>query len=278
MTREEAEQAVRDQRERLAREQLQQAKLGFERGEFERAITLFDDALSSPVKIRSADDLHDGFLHYAFTLVLQGNKLKALEKLQTAFELKPQYSPSPVTTRPDLLEFYEEQRALFLASGGIQRLPTELFPELAQGSGVVRVRRELPIPLFGIRLRQLGRPSLANALMGLEVTGLSANLAGWIVYAAQLSDFSLGGQRAATAFKVLIPAGFGIWWGAVSAELIISAVLNRHSKAALTAGRLPFSGLPEERRLRLQARDRHARRRGPAIVRGSAGGIVITSW
>lgn len=278
MTPQQATEAARADKERLAREQLQQAKLGFDRGEFDKAIELFKGILDSPVALRGADDLHDGFLHYAFTLVLMENKVPALEKLRTALELKPEFAPSPVTTRPDLLAFYQEQQALFIASGGIQKLPSELFPELAQGNAVVRVRRELPIPVFGVRLRQLGRPAVGNTLMGFEVGTALLNVAGWIAWGAVFEDLRPSGDRVRDVFRISNPVTFGLFWGTIAAELIVTAVMNQGARSARTGAIRPFEGQPGADSLRAQALDPSARRRaGPRLMLGP-GGVVLTTW
>lgn len=228
--------------------------------------------------LRAVDDLHDGFLHYAFTLFLMEDKVTALRKLRTALELKPEFQPSPVTTRPDLLAFYEEQRQLFLASGGRQKLPSELFPELAQGAAVVRVRREPPIPLFGIRLRQLDRPALGNALMGLEITGALLNAAGWISWRAVYDDLRPSGDSVREVFTISNPVTFGLFWGAIAAELIVTAALNRRAAAVRVGSLQPFDGSPRGLALRAQSRDRSARRRARPGLTVGPGGLILQTW
>lgn len=277
MTPEQAAAAAAAERERLAREQLQQAKLSFQRGEFGTAATLFEGALDKrPIALRSADELHDGFLHYAFTLFLQGqNLLLAQEKLNVALQLKPQYAPSPVTTRPDLLEFYETQQQLFLAQGGIMRLPTELFPELDPGAR--KVRREAPIPIWGIRLRQLGRPALGDALMTMEITGAAINLAGWAAFFAVYNDLRPTGDAWRTAFKISNPISFGMFWGAFATEIVLTIVFNRRAKLGILADARPFRFHPQGDALRREARDRHARRRAGLRLDPGAG-FVLRAW
>jgi len=275
MTPEQAAAAAAAERERLAREQLQQAKLSFQRGEFDTAVRLFETILGTPVALRSPDELHDGFLHYAFTLYLQGKDLLgAQDKLAVALELKPTFAPSPVTTRPDLLEFYTTQQQLFLAQGGVQRLPSEIFPELRTGSRVIRVP---PIPLLGIRLRQLDRPALGNALMTLELTGFALNVAGFVTWRAVYNDLRPTGDAWRTAFKISNPISFTIFWGAVAAELIITAVLNRRAKLGIVAEHRPFELHPRGDALRREARDRHARKRAGLRLDPGAG-FVLSGW
>ena len=281
MTAEQAEEAARVERERLAMEQLQTAKLAFERGEFERADKLFRDILGVndiPVALSNADDLHDGFLHHAFTLVLNGNTTMAFDQLEIALQLKPGYAPSPVTTRPDLLEFYERRQRLFLGAGGTQKLPSELFPELATDSRVVRTRRELPLPLFGVRLRQLGRPTAGNALLGIEIGSATLNAAGWILWGAVFQNLGPSGDSWRQVFFVTNPISFGVFWTTIAVELIVTAVLNRRAAAARVGELAPFEGRWNARQLRREARDRHARRRAGLRMGFGAGGVVVTAW
>jgi len=278
MSPQQAADAARADRERLAREQLQQAKLSFDRGEFDKAVELFKGILDSPVALRGADELHDAFLHYGFTLVLMENKVPALEKIRTALELKPEFSPSPVTTRPDLLAFYQEQQRLFVASGEIQKLPSELFPELAQGSAVVRVRREPPIPVFGVRLRQLERPGLGNTFMGFEVGAAVLNAAGWIAWAAVFEDLRPSGDSVRDVFRISNPITFGVFWGTLAAELIVTAIMNQRARAARVGTLAPFEGQPGAIDLRAQALDPRARRRAAPRLMVGPGGIVFTTW
>ncbi len=274
MTAEEAAEARQAARERDARDQLQNARLSFQRGNFERAVQLFEGILGRPVALRTADDLHDAFLHYAFTLFLMGDKVTAGEVLGTALKLKPEYVPSPVTTRPDLKSFYDEQRLIFLAEGGRAVLPGELFPELA-GRRFIKTRRELPVPLFGIRLRQLGRPELGDALLSLEMTGLGLNAAGWILFGAMWTNYRPSADKWRTVFFVSNPITFGMLWGTVAVELIVTAVLNRRATFGEEAA---FRGQPDAPALRRQAASLDARRRAGLRVRSGPGGLVLEIW
>ncbi len=274
MTAEEAAEARQEARERNARDQLQDAKLAFQRGDFERAVQLFEGILGSPVALRTADDLQDAFLHYAFTLFLMGDKVTAGEVLGTALKLKPEFVPSPVTTRPDLRTFYDEQRQIFLAEGGTAVLPGELFPELA-GSRFVKTRRELPVPLFGIRLRQLGRPVLGDVLMTLEITGAALNIGSWVLYGAQYNDLRQSAKDAPTVVWISNWVGIGFLWGGLVAELIITATLNQRAKLGEDVA---FRGQPDAAALRQEAASLDARRRARVRVRPGPGGLVLQVW
>lgn len=274
LTAEEAAQLRADARERDARDQLQNAKLAFQRGDFDRAVQLFEGILGTPVALRTADDLHDAFLHYAFTLFLMGDKVTAGEILTTALKLKPEFAPSPVTTRPDLRSFYGEQRTIFLAEGGTAVLPGELFPELA-GSRFVKTRRELPVPLFGIRLRQLGRPAVGNALLTLEMTGLTLNAAGWILWGAMWTNYRPSADKWRTVFFVSNPVTFGLFWGAVAVELITTAVLNRRAKLGEPEA---FMYRPDAPTLQKESRSLDARRKARPRLRPGPTGLVLETW
>lgn len=274
MTAEEAAEARLDTRERDARDQLQNAKLSFQRGDFERAVQLFDGIIGTPVALRTTDELHDGFLHYAFTLFLMGDKVTAGGVLRTALKLKPEFVPSPVTTRPDLKTFYDEQRRIFLAEGGTAVLPGELFPELA-GSRFVKTRRELPLPLLGVRLRQLGRPALANALLTVELTSGVLNAAGWILWGTVFTNLRPTGEKLRTVFTVSNPITFGIFWGAIAVELVATAVLDR---STIQGEDVAFSGLPDADALRRESASLDARRRARLRVRPGANGLVLEVW
>ena len=139
----------------------------YERGEFGEALTRFATVLENrPPRVRSSDDLHDGFLHYAFTLFLAADAELAADKLETALRIDPTYSPSPVTTRPDLRAFYLEQQAAWIAKNGSTPEPLDrVFPSLQENPGGLRRLSRQPIffPAFGIGLSQLGHRGVGGA-------------------------------------------------------------------------------------------------------------------
>ena len=66
-----AEPAVDEPVEATALETLRLARLRFERGEYEKSVEAFSSILSSPVALKTRRELHEGFLYFAFTLLLQ---------------------------------------------------------------------------------------------------------------------------------------------------------------------------------------------------------------
>ena len=213
-----------------AREILRLARLRFERGEFDQAVASFSSILSTPVRLSTRRDLHEGFLYYAFTLFLQGNSESALEALTMALRLDPEFAPSPVTTRPDLFAFYDQQQAQFTSEqGGVAEAPETIFPELAQDPGAtVVVQRRRFLPMFGIGLRQLGHPTLGNTLLGLEIGGLSFNIASLILRAAYIEDRTPTGMSNTAVGRQMTYASFGVFWGALVADFVISMILRRY--------------------------------------------------
>jgi len=215
-----------------ARETLRLARLRFERGEYEDAVEAFATILGSPVRLATRRELHEGFLYYSFTLFLQGNLQAAEKGLETALRLDPEFAPSPVTTRPDLLEFYESRQTLFVAEqGGIAEAPETIFPELAgePGSSVVS-RRQRFVPLLGIGLRQLGHPRLGNGLLGAEIGAFSINIASLILRAAYIEDRTPKGMTATGIAREVNYTSFGIFWGALLADFIVSMALRSYYK------------------------------------------------
>lgn len=272
------EQLQRDlagQREVLARQQLEDAQVAFERGAFERAVNLFEGILTSPVALRSADDLHEGFLYWGFTLFLMGDRVGASDKLLIALRLKPTFAPSPVTTRPDLLRFYEDRQAAFVETGGIQRLPAELFPELNTGAAVVKTQRYAPIPLAGIRLRQIGRRGLGDAFFTLELTGLLLHLASWGLYAAQFRLYTPTGEVLADVKSLAINLSGGLFYSALASELIVTAALD--PKFPPNRDRA-FRRLSRDELIATAPWELDARRRAPVRLHLSPAGVTLVSW
>ena len=218
--------------EATALETLRLARLRFERGEYEKSVEAFSSILSSPVALKTRRELHEGFLYFAFTLLLQDKTELAIEKLEIALRLDPEFAPSPVTTRPDLLAFYEaRQRAFVAVQGGVAEAPEAVFPELAGDPGsTVVLRRQRFVPVLGIGLRQLGHSHLGNALLGTEVTAFSINIASLIVRAAYISDRTPKGMTATSISREVNYTTFGIFWGALLADFILSMSLRRFYK------------------------------------------------
>jgi len=216
--------------EDAAREILRLARLRFERGEYAQAVESFSSILKTPVRLFSRRDLHEGFLYYAFTLFLQGATEHATEALEIALRLDPEFAPSPVTTRPDLLAFYEGQHSSFAASqGGVAEAPEAIFPELAEKPGAAPLlQRQRFVPLLGIGLRQLGHPRLGYGLLGTELSAFGVNIASLIFRASFIEDRTPKGLTNTLIAREMNYASFGIFWGAMLADFIVSMVLRRY--------------------------------------------------
>lgn len=215
-----------------ARETLRRARLYFDRGEFDRAVDAFDSILDQrPVKLRTADDLHEGFLYYAFTLFLQGKEELALGRLLVALEIDQDYMPSPVTTRPDLKAFYDEQQDLFRSSpeGSSPRLLEQIFPELADqiGGGRVVIKRAF-VPFFGIGLTELGHRRQGAFLAVTEASSLAINVASMIMRGAAYSDLTPTGWTVTDISRGLNYPSFAVFWTALAIDFVVSLALRRY--------------------------------------------------
>lgn len=250
-----------------AREILRLARLRFERGEFDQAVTSFSSILSTPVRLSSRRDLHEGFLYYSFTLFLRGDIESASEALTMALRLDPEFAPSPVTTRPDLFAFYDQKQVEFTAAqGGVAEAPETIFPELAQESGTtVVLRRRRFLPLFGIGLRQLGHPVLGNVFLGGEIGGLSFNIASLILRAAYIEDRTPSGMNSTAIGRQITYASFGVFWGAIVADFVVSMILRRY-----------YTRHPEKRRESKAFADRVPTRR-PQLRAGPTS-LTLSFW
>ena len=262
-----AEESEVDSAEASARETLQLARLHFKRGEFARAVEAFASILATPVKLRTRRDLHEAFLYYAFTLFLQGEEEIAREKLRYGLRLDPEFAPSPVTTRPDLLAFYQAEQESFLGSNGtIAELPETIFPELQKepGTGPV-VRQQRFVPFLGIGLRQLGHPRLGNGLLVTESLSLGTNVAALILRAAYISDRTPKGMNATEISRAMTYVSFGVFWGALVTDFVTSLVLQRHYRLH-----------PEKRRT--VAATAPARRREAPRIQVAPSALTLTFW
>lgn len=221
-----------DEAEVEAQQTLHRARLYYDRGEFEGAVSAFDSILKAPVKLRAQADLHEGFLYYAFTLYLQGDQEGAVEKLQVALSIEPEYEPSPVTTRPDILSFYLAQRERYQRENGTgRRLLEEIFPELRDTTGQ-RVTRKLPfIPLFGRGLWLLGHKRWGVFFAITEGGSLALNLAGVALIGTTRGDRSPGGTTAMNVGFGLSHPTFVLFWAALAVDLVASISLHFFYKA-----------------------------------------------
>ncbi len=206
------------------------ARDSYRDGDFSRAVSEFSKILGRPVRLKTRADLHDGFLLYAFTLFLQGESENAGEKLSYALRLDPEFQPSPVTTRPDLLAFYAQQQGLYVQEHGTTaEPPPTIFPELQGGptSSVVVVRRRF-VPLFGIGLRQLGHRPAGDVILTTEVASAVTNITGILLRLGVYRDLSVEGFQATYAGRALTYAGFGVFWATAIVDFIVSLSLRRH--------------------------------------------------
>jgi len=211
--------------------QLQNARSHYERGEFSQAAEDFAAVLDSPVRLRTRQDLHEGFLYYAFTLLLRGepHSSQAAEKLHYALRLDPDYLPSPVTTRPDILAFYNRQRDAYIAANGpVSEPPAIVFPELqASGASTRVLRRRWFIPVFGIGLRFLGHRKAANAIMATELSALGLNVASLLLRIAVYEDLSPAGFGATAVSRYTNYVSFSVFWIALVVDVVVSLALRR---------------------------------------------------
>jgi len=253
--------------EQAAMDTLRLARLHFDRGEFEAAVERFASILDRPVKLRTRDSLHEGFVYYAFTLFLQGKPDRARDKLLFAFQLKPEFTPSPVTTRPDLLGFYNDEQAIYEATyGSGETLLESIFPELGETPGGGRViRKRTFVPFFGIGLRQLGHPVAANLVLSTEVVSLAVNITSIVVRIAYFNDRTPKGWDATYVGRGLNYVSFGVFWAALAVDFVSSIALQQYYKRH-----------PE--RLRTETNRTTARYRAPPRVDAAPGGMAITFW
>jgi len=251
-----------------AEERLRSARLHYDRGEFASAAEDFSTLLDSPVKLKGRNALHEGFLYYAFTLFLQGEASQALaaDKLKYALQLDPDFAPSPVTTRPDLLQFYTEQRTAYIAANGSISVPPEiLFPELQSSTASTQVlRRTRFVPVFGVGLRFLGHPKAGNFLLTTELTAATINISSIILRLAVLEDLSPAGYNATLVGRYTNYASFGVFWLALGIDLVVSLALQRR-----------YNRNPK---LRPRSTPSVAGRLAPPRLVPTAGGLKVQFW
>jgi len=263
----EAEAQVEAPRDPVA--ELQQARSHYERGEFELAALAFASVLDSPVKVRTRQDLHEGFLYYAFTLLLQGGSQAtgAAEKLRYALRLDPDYLPSPVTTRPDILAFYNRQRDAYIsANGPVSEPPQIIFPELQGSATSTRVlRRRWFVPAFGVGLRFLGHRRAGDTLMATEISALGLNVASLLIRVAALEDLSPAGFAATEIGRYTNYISFSVFWIALVVDVVVSLALRRS-----------YELHPERRPARRTETGNKGP--GPARLKLSPGGLRLEFW
>jgi hypothetical protein len=252
--------------EATARQRLREARVLYERGEFGEALTRFATVLESrPPRVRSADDLHDGYLHYAFTLFLADDFELAADKLVIALRIDPTYAPSPVTTRPDLHAFYlAEQEAWIAENGSSPDLLDEIFPSLQERPGALRRQRAPFLPIAGIGLRQLGHYEVGWGLFALELGFLLGNIPTWTTKFILQTRLTPEAQVARDVMSWASLATASVFWTAVVVDFVASLVLRRHYK------------LHPDKRPRLEAAPRLGR--GPPVVTPAGLGLSVGFW
>jgi hypothetical protein len=216
---------VRAEPDKDPSERLQEAILAFERGDLGAAADGFHDVLDYPVEVRTRQELHDGFLHYAFTLFLQNSKKQAAEKLGIALRLDPDYQPSPVVLRPDLYTFYQDQRSAFLArfpAGAPEpEAPVQIFPTLQAKAGVVE--GGLPfVPIFGIGLYKLGHRDDAIGFAIPEVSAIAFNAASIVMRLVAYDKRTPAGDLLYDVSVTINVASFAVFWPVFIAEVILT--------------------------------------------------------
>jgi len=233
-----------------AEDTLVAAVLAFERGELGAAADGFNEVLSFPVKPLERRLLHEGFLHWAYTLFLQDSKKQAEEKLATALRLSPEYEPSRVVLRPDLYAFYQEGRTRFLAPFGGEVPATReavdvIFPELQTRAGAMGPGGFI-LPIAGVGLERLGHVEEARLLRVVEVTALAVNLTSVGIRLAVFSELTPAGDLWHDISVGMNAVSFFVFWPVfivdIVATLTLQAKYTKHPelrpRASADAGRI----------------------------------------
>jgi len=265
LAQEPSEELTPEEIEAAARDTLRQARAHFDRGEVDEAIAAFSSILDDGVELRTRDELHQGFLYYAFTLLLKGDEELARAKVLVALRLRPGYQPSPVTTRPDLLQFYNVEREKYFQApfNGEEALLDQLFPELRSRDGEIRRVNRLFIPVFGSGLRKLGHKHAGNFVLGTEAVAFGVNLTAIFLRAGVYNDRTPNGWNITYVGRQMNYISFGVFWAAMIVDLVVSLALRRYYKRN-----------PE----RLRTETRVGVRRRPPPPRVTREGLAFAFW
>lgn len=223
----EAESAV----ELRAKEELATALLYYEQADYLRAVLRFGELLAGPQRLRSRADLHEAFLHAGYAAFLADEIEQSEAWLTTAVRIDIEFLPSPVTTRPDLLEFYSDVRARWIGQQGesAERLGS-IFPELAY---LERRRPRRFVPFFTVGLRYYGQHREADAILVTQIVALSLNALSLGLRLGALYDGSRTGWAVTDTGRVLGYASAPAVWLAFSIDF------GRSLHFARSAGDLP---------------------------------------
>ncbi len=207
-----------------------EAVLAYERGELGAAADGFNEVLSFPVKIGDRKRLHEGFLHWAYTLFLQDSKKQAEEKLTYALRLNPDYETSPVILRPDLYAFYQEGRAAYLASRGgrdpgAREAVDAIFPELQTRAGAMGPGGFI-LPIGGVGLERLGHVDEARFLRVVEISSLVVNLSSVGIRLAVFSELTPEGDLWHDISVGMNVVSFFVFWPAFIADIVATLSLQ----------------------------------------------------
>ncbi len=255
---------------REAAEQLQEAILAYQRGDLGAADDGFDAVLDFPVQIRDREELHEGFLHWAYTLFLQNSVNQASEKLSIALRLQPEHQPSPVVLRPDLYAFYQEARAAFLTERAAQpageRLEplTTIFPELQVKAGAMGPGGFI-LPVLGVGLERLGHRAEGRILGVVEGAALAVNGTAFFMRLAAFNELTPAGDLVHDLSVGMNVVSFFVFWPVVIADIVATLSLQKR-----------YTDRPELRPRLSGATGR--KRAPPPILRVQAGGLTLAFW
>jgi tetratricopeptide (TPR) repeat protein len=217
---------------------LARARLDLERGDFAEAAAAFAELLQKPVRLKKRENLHAGFLFWGFTLFLMDDPDGASARLSTALRIDPEYLPSPVTTRPDLLAFYTGLRTSYLREHPSREEPLEqIFPELIERP----MAQYRWIPTYGLRL--LGYRRVADGLLGVGAAAGAVNVLSLVLRLAVYENLGPDGWALRHSSRGLNYGSFAVFYAAVIAEVVVTAALLRAHRMHPELRRAPAARL-----------------------------------
>lgn len=235
---------VQELLERRARDEAAEALFAFDEGDYTRAAGLYEQLLTGPQRLRERQDLHDAFLHWAFSHFLLSDLDRARELLEMALQLDPEYQPSPVLTRPDLFQFYTAEREAWVGTHGtVPKNLDRLFPELAPAGLPVEKPPPEFFPAFGIGLAYHGQPEVGRAMRVAEFTVVAINLASVFFRLAMIRDLSPDGQAATRVWRQVTYVSAPISWSLFGLDFAISVGLHGEARRPSWQRRRPKPGV-----------------------------------